>query len=452
LEIKIEEDWHPVVLATHPEGESAKNWRSIVSSYPDEDLQKVTSGGTLSLRGILTKFSVFNGITEWRHVSPFRKPSPRKEIREKYQLRSNSEDLASVLHTLSNNRPIAYERIEQKYVEIMEGVEGITTPIETSTGTAKTTVEVVESDARYNLSEISAGSKEILSLLTEIEIVGGEVPIFMIEEPETHLHPDAQRVLLDAIRDVSKESSTQVLVTTHSDVFVNEVDPEGLIRAERTPSGSEYRRIDPDEISAELSDLGYERSGLLQARAVVFVEGRSDKQVLTSFAETVGETLIDQGIHIIDLEGEGNMHADGQSLVKLLTEFDIPYLFILDSHGSDPVKKKNELLDSVNAPRGNWNITPDDVFIWEGYGIESYLLNAEAIASLLNTNEKEVSRIINKSQADSSPAESLNRVFQKIADREYSKATDAQLIARNIPTNSIPEEVLAAIEKSQALV
>lgn len=51
--------------------------------------------------------------------------------------------------------------------------------------------------------------------------------IYLIEEPETYLHPSAQEDLLTALRDLSSEN--QVMITTHSPIFAGATDYTAVI-------------------------------------------------------------------------------------------------------------------------------------------------------------------------------------------------------------------------------
>ena len=52
--------------------------------------------------------------------------------------------------------------------------------------------------------------------------------IYAIEEPETSQHFNNQRVLIKALKELSKAANTQVILTTHSPVIVKELDFENL--------------------------------------------------------------------------------------------------------------------------------------------------------------------------------------------------------------------------------
>ena len=101
-----------------------------------------------------------------------------------------------------------------------------------------------------------------LRLITELPDAEGKV--FLVEEPESDLHPAALRALLDAMAESSQ--SNQFVVSTHSDLVVRRLgaepgariysvtqeDVEGLPTTQVRAIESAYERLDL------LSELGYE--------------------------------------------------------------------------------------------------------------------------------------------------------------------------------------------------
>jgi predicted ATP-dependent endonuclease of OLD family len=63
--------------------------------------------------------------------------------------------------------------------------------------------------------------------------------IFAIEEPETSQHPNNQLLLLDAIKELSLESSNQVIFTTHNPVLAGRIDKESIRYIEKMLMGLE---------------------------------------------------------------------------------------------------------------------------------------------------------------------------------------------------------------------
>lgn len=78
------------------------------------------------------------------------------------------------------------------------------------------------------------------------EIIARQRPdkdyIFAIEEPELYLHPHATRVFIKMLESVAQ--SSQVLFTTHSSEFVNQVPLENVISIRR--AGNQRKVVVPD--------------------------------------------------------------------------------------------------------------------------------------------------------------------------------------------------------------
>ena len=52
--------------------------------------------------------------------------------------------------------------------------------------------------------------------------------IFAFEEPETHLHPSAQREMYESIKTLAKNSNYQIILTTHSPYIVKELAKDNI--------------------------------------------------------------------------------------------------------------------------------------------------------------------------------------------------------------------------------
>jgi predicted ATPase len=79
--------------------------------------------------------------------------------------------------------------------------------------------------------------------------------LICIDEPEAGLHPDAVKLVADAVRVAS--SRMQVIVTTHSDAFVDRFtdEPENVIVCERTfDESTRLKRLSRDQLSEWLEE------------------------------------------------------------------------------------------------------------------------------------------------------------------------------------------------------
>lgn len=420
--------------------------------HPDgyQSRRSVSNSAVYGLEPYSSLFREFGDSIEY--IGAIRRPKDSSSIKVDNKLRSDATNLTTVLHTISQNKKGVFNEVVEKYTNIMENIEDIRTPIEEAATQPSTTIEIDEKGVAegFRLGEISSGSKEILALITKIVLSRGETNLLLIEEPELHLHPGAEEEVYDLIEEVTSEGP-QVLVTTHSDVFVNRSDASNIVRVERTDINTTFRHISDGEIATELSDLGYEKSSLLQSEAVVFVEGKSDERVLKQFAQTCGLNFDRSGIKLVELDGEGNIRSDGRSLVKLLSAFDIPYLFVVDSHGNSRKVVRDEILQDINSRKGDWHITPDHIHVWDSYGIEDFLIELpNAIQSVVGGDVTEIQTTIQNYDGEEK-AEVLNDIFQTELGEPYDKNQHGMLIAKQAEEEAIPDEVKEVIEKIRHL-
>lgn len=418
----------------------------------------------ISIGQPIIREKIDNSVSSWNFVSPIREPEDDMPSSPSYELDGRGTQLVQVLHYLSVNEEDRFAKIRRSFLDIMEGISDMGVRFDEDSEEDAITVMVDEGhfDTRFRSSEISSGSKEILVLLTQAYLSQDDTKLLVLEEPELHLHPGAERKVFNILREISEEANTQIILSTHSDVFVNQVEVEDIVRTERNGETT-IRHIEEGELEEELADLGYNQSRILQAEGVVFVEGRSDKRILIEFCKLKGIDLSDMGIEIVELEGEGNTMGDSRSLVKVLYSFDIPYLFVVDSHGNDPHDVMDEYHDAVNRDGAWWHTEPRHFAVWSEYGIESYLMFTEAIASAIgDTDPETISDFIQEAENDSDVDESdkanvLECVYQRElssvreSESAYSKDRDGMMIARNISEEDLNDEVIEVVEKIQSL-
>jgi len=104
----------------------------------------------------------------------------------------------------------------------------------------------------------------------------GQDIIFAIEEPEAHLHPDSIHKLKEVLEDISK--TYQVIITTHSPIFVNRVHLESNVLVTK----NEIKTV--NEISEIRAELGIRVSdNLKSASLVILTEGKEDIRILKSW-------------------------------------------------------------------------------------------------------------------------------------------------------------------------
>lgn len=133
----------------------------------------------------------------------------------------------------------------------------------------------------------------------------------IVEEPEAHLHPQLQAVLLqylESIKAVDGEKPVQLFVTSHSPNFASIANLDSLVCM--VGIGHSVETFFPREIVFEKGKrekleryLDVTRAELFFARRVIFVEGAAELMMVDTLAKRIGCDLRQHGVSLISVEG-----------------------------------------------------------------------------------------------------------------------------------------------------
>ncbi len=197
-----------------------------------------------------------------------------------------------------------------------------------------------------------------------------------------HLHPTLQRKLLKYLVD---ETDNQYLIATHSAHMLD--FGKASISAARLDDGwSELSpAIEPAEVATISFELGARASDLVQANAIIWVEGPSDRLYLRRWLEAMEPNLI-EGIHYSILLYGGRLlshfSADDAAVDEFvrLPRINRNFVIVIDSDREGPRKALNATKKRI---RKEIEAVPGAVvWITQGYTIENYVPRARLAAAI----------------------------------------------------------------------
>jgi hypothetical protein len=140
-------------------------------------------------------------------------------------------------------------------------------------------------NVRLDLSSAGRGLHQVLLLLAFMETNPGAV--VLLDEPDAHLETLRQREIYDVLSQAARESDSQIVIATHSEVLLQEAAQRDVVVA----FVGEPHRIDDrgSQAAKALQTIRFDQYVQAEQKGwVLYVEGATDVAVLHAFAETLG--------------------------------------------------------------------------------------------------------------------------------------------------------------------
>jgi ABC-type branched-subunit amino acid transport system ATPase component len=297
---------------------------------------------------------------------PFEELSSVEENKRAQYLRNN-------LYQLRKTAPSKYEAMVGIFRRLFE-LSHVDNFLDENSG--KIELNFTEGNIVSNLLEMGAGVTSLVTMFGRIMTPG--ISLALLDEPDINLHPGLVRELISFLRDI--QDTTQLVVSSHNQTFVNSVERVEILHVKTSSSySSTVSELETDEEMMDVfDDLGvrlenYEVSEALTGGIIILGEGNSDWEYLKELAKKANflEKLLSLTSAYVPLGGKKLIDSNLLDKIK-----GSKTNFIL-------IRDRDEYNNAEISELEN-NIGKDRLHFLQRREMENYLLDYQALHKLIS--------------------------------------------------------------------
>ena len=406
------------------------------------DLESYDAGPTATVSALLEEIDkplaskvndLFSGVaytTTQRHIP---KSTP---VRESRGITSDGSNILNELNDLPRTKQQEFDR----FLSAMTGKSLL--GVEPRVRGSELVIEATEPDLRRKTPHTDFGSGHNQLVLLALQLFTKPGTIFMLAEPELHLHPRAQKQVRAGLKDAS--AKLQIVIETHSPVFLGTDRGETTLLITKDRGSSHITPIITDNMDVIRHELGITHYDALYHENILFVEGGSEHEAFPKFLDTLGYTHAPKTA-IFNLGGVGRLRHLGPLLQYFKGEGRKVFV-ILDGNAtarsSIATLKRDGVLDK------NF-LTLDKDF--EDAFASKILVDAVSAMARQFGCEFDLSKddLDHQRSEDKHVAAILRKHWKKATGHDFSKVDLAKSLAA-LPRRDIPDEIKGALRAAMA--
>ncbi len=148
-------------------------------------------------------------------------------------------------------------------------------------------LEYIEDGIRHDISSAGRGFLQVLLLFAYM--YANPRTVLLLDEPDAHLEVIRQREMFQMVNEVARDTESQLLIASHSEVVLNEAADASsivaLIEHRAIPLNASTGKQSIAYIRRSLTEIGWDKYHLALSKGhVIYLEGSTDLQMLLAFA------------------------------------------------------------------------------------------------------------------------------------------------------------------------
>lgn len=270
-------------------------------------------------------------------------------------------------------------------------------------------------------------------------------PILAIEEPESHLHPNAQKKLYSQINSIEG----QKIISTHSPYIVASCELYQLRNFYKNDNSVgcgaiNTKELNDEEIRKIERQVINTRGELFFSKVIVLSEGETEEQALPIFAkEHFNRNPIELGINFVGVGGHGTYLP----FLRVAENLKIPLFIFSDAEKDTKNSVIKQFKDSGYSKKEDEVI----IFLTEGNNFEKELLNDGFAEEMKKAITKvEIPKCSNTKHEQAKQKEIANYDNQRILEKiKGNKTKFAPILAETIieSQKELPAKIIDLFEK-----
>lgn len=248
--------------------------------------------------------------------------------------------------------------------------------------------------------------------------------IYLIEEPETFLHPTAQQDLLSAFKELSNDN--QIIITTHSPVFAGATSVNGVVLCTKDGQSNYLNSSnDKDFIFKIANELGIKPSYNLRDsfEKILFVEGKDDVIFFKILCKKLLEKNLENNTLVLPAGGSS---VDSFINIEYFKKNGRELFLILDSDKGLKTIQPNKPIIQLNSFQ-NFNQNFGKAYLLKKSNIENYL-HPRAIERKFNYQSDSIHFFKDEENLKKIYKKHNIEIFELMSKEEFEEVIEKELI------------------------